>query len=80
MGQTIQKIAPNIGNLLGVLLDANSLSQRWAASEDLHGLDKDIEIELGDIATAAFRNDKGSEGSGAEDEDNNRTFQIQLQQ
>ena len=28
MGQTIQKIAPNLWNLLGVLLDANSLSQR----------------------------------------------------
>jgi hypothetical protein len=71
MGQTIQKIAPNLWNLLGVLLDANSLSRRRAAPEELHGLDEDVEMELGDIATAAFGNDEGSEWSGAEDEDDN---------
>ena len=39
-------------------------------------MDEDVEMELGDIATAAFGNDKASEVSGAEDEDNNSKGDI----
>jgi hypothetical protein len=68
MGITIQKIAPNLWNLLGILLDANP-SRRRAAPDGPDGVDEDVEMELADIATAIWGNDEGSDESGDEDDE-----------
>ena len=59
MANKIVEVAPNLWHLLGVLLDADPSRRRVAAAEDMDVVE-DAEVELEDIATAAFGNDEGS--------------------
>lgn len=69
MGRKIQIHAPELWDLLGILLDANLSRRRVVPDDSLLNEDKNVEIELDAIAMEAGFNDEGSDGLVLGDED-----------
>ena len=67
MGVKIREVAPNLWNLIGVLLDADPNRRRTAPSEEATD-SENVEVELTDIASAVSGNDEGSEEEDSGDE------------
>jgi hypothetical protein len=51
MGKSIKALAPDLWNLLGVLLDANPARKRAAPNMGRSQVDEDVEMDLGEIGT-----------------------------
>ena len=65
--QKVQQLTPHLWHLVGCLLDVVPDHHRTMPAEMV--VDKDIEMELGDIAVDVEGNDKGSEESDGKWED-----------
>jgi hypothetical protein len=73
LGRTIQHLAPHLWYLVGCLLDVVPDRHRTAPANIM--VDKDIEMELADIATAVEGNDEGSEESDDDELDGSETVE-----
>lgn len=71
MGRKIQIHAPELWDLLGILLDANLSCRRVAPDDSLLNEDKNMEIELDAIAMGVGFNNERSDGLASNNEDEN---------
>jgi hypothetical protein len=55
MGKSIKALAPDLWNLLGVLLDANPARRRAVLNMGRSRVDEDVEMDLGEIGTEGSR-------------------------
>ena len=61
MGKSIKSLVPNLWNLLGVLLNANTAHRQAALSTGSSHIDKDIEMDLGEIGIDGEQQNKREE-------------------
>ena len=69
MGKSIKLLAPDLWNLLGVLLDANTARRRAAPSAGGPCIDEDTEMDLGEIGIDGEQQNKREEEWAALDDE-----------